>query len=98
MICCYFFSAPRVKRRRTPIYISRFECDFQTDNSLCGLQQSNDDEFDWTRHRGKTLTKRTGPTTDKSHVCSLKTSLPGRIISELQYAIRIKWIKRFQFR
>ena len=37
-------------------------CDFE--NGLCTLAQSSMDTFDWTRARGKTTSRGTGPLTD----------------------------------
>lgn len=36
-------------------------CDFESD--LCGFQQATDDDTDWKRHSGSTLSQDTGPTT-----------------------------------
>ncbi|XP_068745607.1 MAM and LDL-receptor class A domain-containing protein 1-like isoform X1 [Montipora capricornis] len=41
-----------------------FKCSF--DNSTCGLKQSRNDTFDWTRHRGPTPSSFTGPSSDHS--------------------------------
>ncbi|XP_068709846.1 MAM and LDL-receptor class A domain-containing protein 1-like isoform X3 [Montipora foliosa] len=41
-----------------------FKCSF--DNSACGLKQSRNDTFDWTRHKGRTLSSSTGPSSDHS--------------------------------
>ncbi|XP_066292880.1 MAM and LDL-receptor class A domain-containing protein 1-like, partial [Branchiostoma lanceolatum] len=38
------------------------DCDFDT--GLCGYQQGNTDDFDWTRHQGGTSTGNTGPSID----------------------------------
>ncbi|XP_078692072.1 MAM and LDL-receptor class A domain-containing protein 1-like [Branchiostoma floridae x Branchiostoma belcheri] len=39
-------------------------CTFDIDATLCGYQQDNTDDFDWTRHRGSTVTPNTGPSSD----------------------------------
>ena len=36
-----------------------FHCDF--DRSTCGFTQSTNDDFDWTRHQGRTTSHGTGP-------------------------------------
>ncbi|XP_035665473.1 MAM and LDL-receptor class A domain-containing protein 1-like [Branchiostoma floridae] len=38
------------------------DCDFDT--TLCGYQQDNTDDFDWTRQQGSTATTNTGPSFD----------------------------------
>lgn len=39
-----------------------FGCTFDT--SMCGFVQDSNDEFDWTRHRGGTMSSNTGPSAD----------------------------------
>lgn len=38
-------------------------CDFES-SAFCGWIQDTTDDFDWTRHSGKTTTGRTGPNSD----------------------------------
>lgn len=38
-------------------------CDFES-SAFCGWIQDSEDDFDWTRHSGKTTTGRTGPNSD----------------------------------
>uniref|UniRef100_A0A2C9JP83 MAM domain-containing protein n=1 Tax=Biomphalaria glabrata TaxID=6526 RepID=A0A2C9JP83_BIOGL len=40
-----------------------FTCDFE-DNGFCGWIQDINDDFDWTRWSGKTLSDKTGPSSD----------------------------------
>jgi len=40
----------------------KFNCDFEID--FCSWTQDSSDKFNWTRHRGKTSSTDTGPTTD----------------------------------
>ncbi|XP_067024603.1 MAM and LDL-receptor class A domain-containing protein 1-like isoform X1 [Acropora muricata] len=54
-----------------------FSCDFDTD--LCGLTQSSNDDFDWTRNSGSTSSSGTGPNQDVSgsgHYMYIETSSP----------------------
>ncbi|XP_044182256.1 MAM and LDL-receptor class A domain-containing protein 1-like isoform X1 [Acropora millepora] len=54
-----------------------FSCDFDTD--LCGLTQSSNDNFDWTRNSGSTSSSGTGPNQDVSgsgHYMYIETSSP----------------------
>ncbi|XP_066292578.1 MAM domain-containing glycosylphosphatidylinositol anchor protein 2-like [Branchiostoma lanceolatum] len=39
-------------------------CNFDIDATLCGYQQDNTDDFDWTRQQGSTTTDDTGPSSD----------------------------------
>ncbi|XP_013409923.1 MAM and LDL-receptor class A domain-containing protein 1 isoform X1 [Lingula anatina] len=41
-----------------------FHCDFERD---CGFTQSSEDDFDWSRHRGKTASANTGPNGDHAN-------------------------------
>ena len=44
-------------------------CDFETSNS-CGYTQDTEDEFDWSRHKGYTITPDTGPSIDHTQMSS----------------------------
>ena len=55
--------APTVDPSTLP---TSFNCNFET--NLCGLKQLPDDNFDWTRQRGKTPSTGTGPSTDHTLV------------------------------
>ncbi|XP_076365615.1 uncharacterized protein LOC143254397 [Tachypleus tridentatus] len=45
-----------------PITGATVSCSF--DEDLCDLHQGNNDDFDWTRHKGQTPTRNTGPKSD----------------------------------
>ncbi|CAG5132826.1 unnamed protein product, partial [Candidula unifasciata] len=59
------------------------DCDFENDN-LCGWNQDNTDDFDWTWHSGETPTANTGPrfdhTTNSSegHYLFMESSAPQK--------------------
>lgn len=61
------------------IYSANIDCDFETD--LCGWTNDRHDHYDWKRHRGRTPTAGTGPSTDHTkgehgHYVFLETSRP----------------------
>jgi hypothetical protein len=41
------------------IHVIGFFCSF--DDNLCGFTQQTNDKFDWTRHKGRTSSGGTGP-------------------------------------
>ncbi|XP_041467526.1 MAM and LDL-receptor class A domain-containing protein 1-like [Lytechinus variegatus] len=43
-------------------------CDFEDD--MCGYEQADDDDFDWTRNQGRTPSDNTGPTYDHTTMTS----------------------------
>lgn len=45
-----------------PLFSADANCTFES--STCGYYQLKDDQLDWTRHKGSTITGNTGPTTD----------------------------------
>ena len=47
-------------------------CDFE-DSNLCGYQQDVNDNFDWTRQRGRTSSIGTGPPNDHTYGTSQGT-------------------------
>ena len=50
---------------------SRIDCDFEED--FCEYTQAQDDDFDWTRHRGNTPSDDTGPSVDYTTATGLWT-------------------------
>lgn len=71
----------------------KFNCDFEID--FCSWTQDSSDKFNWTRHRGKTSSTDTGPTTDhtlktgtfqifpQSHPCAHLNMVQGVTIGAL---------------
>ncbi|CAL4063834.1 unnamed protein product, partial [Meganyctiphanes norvegica] len=55
---------PPVTTPRPTHLPSIWDCDFESDNHLCGWQQVLNDTLDWTVHQGPTPTDETGPMTD----------------------------------
>ena len=55
---------------------SVWPCDFQ--EGFCQWFQLNDGDFNWTRHRGKTVSQDTGPDTDATTGTS---ELPRKMIT-----------------
>ena len=72
MLFIYFLNA-LFTGRSTPtpplVLPTSFNCDFET--NMCGLTQARDDNFDWTRHKGATSSRGTGPSTDYTKVSYL---------------------------
>ncbi|CAH3142232.1 unnamed protein product [Porites lobata] len=62
----------------TPCPPPAITCNF--DVSMCGFQQDKNDKFDWTRHKGATLSSGTGPSGDhtsgKGYYMYIETSSP----------------------
>lgn len=71
----------------------KFNCDFEID--FCSWTQDSSDKFNWTRHRGRTSSTDTGPTTDHtlktgtfqifphSHPCAYLNMVQGITIGAL---------------
>ncbi|XP_020608618.1 MAM and LDL-receptor class A domain-containing protein 1-like [Orbicella faveolata] len=53
---------------------STFSCNFDT--SMCGFVQDSNDDFDWTRHQGSTLSSGTGPSADHTTGNGMNIDLP----------------------
>ncbi|KAJ8022250.1 MAM and LDL-receptor class A domain-containing protein 2 [Holothuria leucospilota] len=65
--CCYYCPGgtiqPTTPSQTTHVPVpTQLNCTFEYDT--CGYYQRNDDDFDWTRHRGSTGSYNTGPTGD----------------------------------
>ncbi|CAC5371010.1 unnamed protein product [Mytilus coruscus] len=60
------------------------DCSFESD-LLCHWEQGTDDDFDWTRHSGKTHTGNTGPdsdhTTNSIHGNHPENTMPNMLIT-----------------
>ncbi|KAK7478855.1 hypothetical protein BaRGS_00029954, partial [Batillaria attramentaria] len=55
-------SPPHTSRLTCPL-LTPASCDFELP-TICGYTQETGDDFDWTRHRGRTASSSTGPTGD----------------------------------
>ena len=55
----------------TSTLLSEFLCDFDTENNICGIEQADDDQFNWRRRKGPTPSRGTGPSVDNTKVRTL---------------------------
>ncbi|XP_044166667.1 MAM and LDL-receptor class A domain-containing protein 1-like [Acropora millepora] len=59
------------------------ELDCNFDTSMCGFVQATNDDFDWTRNKGKTPSRKTGPSSDHTsgdgYYMYIETSRPRRL-------------------
>ena len=86
----------------------KFSCDFEID--FCSWSQDSSDQFNWTRHHGRTSSTDTGPTTDHTlktgtfhispynHPCAYLTAYLVQFCTEQwRRWIRLGWVQTSNF-
>lgn len=66
----------------TPGPADPLSCDFE-DHQLCGYQQDQTDQYDWTRKAGTTSTVGSGPTNDHTYGTSRGEQVPPSVLMEV---------------